>query len=89
MQLICCPRVFVQGMLCTISSAFEHLDRTERSSTSIHLIGPPGLAHFLNTALQVSMTYICVPLVVHELAGGPVHEQVSCKSGEPVRRCKW
>ena len=52
------------GMLCTISAAREvgH----EAADLPIHIFGPPGLASFLEAAMELSDTYLLVPVVVHE-----------------------
>ena len=34
----------------------------------LHIYGPPGLAEFVRSALTLSHTGLCLPVVVHELA---------------------
>lgn len=52
------------GMLCTISAAREvgH----EAADVPVHLYGPPGIADFLAAAMQLSDTYMLVPVLIHE-----------------------
>ena len=70
----------LQGMLCTISSACESLSKWEKHQSAVHVVGPLGLAKFLETALRISKTFISVPVVVHELVEEAVPEEVSRRS---------
>ena len=51
-------------MMCTISAAREA--GNEAADVPIHLYGPPGLASFLEAAMELSDTYLLVPVIVHE-----------------------
>ena len=57
-------------MLCNISAAREM--GHENADVPLHLYGPPGVARFLAAAMELSDTYLLCPVIIHELALGPV-----------------
>ena len=60
-------------MLCTISAAREVGHET--ADVPVHLYGPPGIADFLAAAMELSDTYMLVPLIIHEFVAVAVPSQ--------------
>ncbi|KAK9810629.1 hypothetical protein WJX73_005904 [Symbiochloris irregularis] len=61
------------GMLCTTSSAREiGLDSTD---LPLHVYGPPGLGVFLRHMLQLSDTFLSMPIIVNEFVQHAVPEE--------------
>jgi ribonuclease BN (tRNA processing enzyme) len=55
----------------------------ENLSVPINVYGPVGLSAFLCAMLTASDTFLVVPVIVYELAPGPVHEddmEITCLS---------
>ncbi|KAK9829871.1 hypothetical protein WJX72_008356 [[Myrmecia] bisecta] len=61
------------GMLCSLSSA--RVKGQEIADMPLHLYGPPGLAEYIRAMLQVSDTYLEMPVLVHELMPHAVRER--------------
>lgn len=74
-------------MMCTISAAREA--GNEAADVPIHLYGPPGLASFLEAAMELSDTYLLVPVIVHEFVqhsvpGRDAEHQVGPRTLNPL-----
>eukprot|EP00873_Tetraselmis_striata_P034973 jgi/Tetstr1/455237/TSEL_042084.t1 len=60
----------LQGLLCTISSANQTGDRPAGQRGLLQLVGPPGLAAYVDCVMSTSKTFIAMPVDIYEMAPG-------------------
>ena len=64
------------GLVCTISGSRSGTTGTvpieAEARLPVRVYGPRGIVDYLRTMLDVSNTFICMPLLVYELVDGPV-----------------
>lgn len=67
------------GIVCTISGTrsggMSTVPLESDGRTPLRIYAPPGVAEYLHTTLDVSNTYVCIPVVVYELVDGPVSRE--------------
>mmetsp|Transcript_29367 Transcript_29367/g.82817 ORF Transcript_29367/g.82817 Transcript_29367/m.82817 type:complete len:336 (-) Transcript_29367:117-1124(-) len=57
------------------------MDKKVKKLSPVSIIGPPGLAEFVDTAMHVSKTWISMKIVVYELVQCPVSQEEIRASG--------
>ncbi|GMH33297.1 hypothetical protein BSKO_01131 [Bryopsis sp. KO-2023] len=63
----------IPGMICTIGCSRERGHSV--ADIPLHIYGPPGLAEFIESFLDVSQTYVEIPIIVHEFTMNPVPDK--------------
>ena len=72
------------GLLCALGAAREH--GHEIANVPLQIYGPVGLAAFVQIFMEVTDTYVEIPVVVHELTFKPVADKERVQ--QLSRRCK-
>lgn len=63
------------GLICTIStsrSGSSSIPAEAEGRSPLRIYAPPGIAEYVHTTLDISNTYVSIPVVIYEFAEGPV-----------------
>ena len=57
------------GMLCTIATSRDQM--AAHTDQPVHVYGPPGTGKFLASLLDLSETFLRMPVIIHEFSSKP------------------
>jgi len=67
------------GLICTVSATrsggTSSIPTESEARTPLRIYAPPGVLEYVHTTLDVSNTYVSIPVIVYELVDGPVTEE--------------
>ena len=61
-------------MLCTIAISREQM--AAYTDQPVHVYGPPGTGEFLASLLDLSDTFLKIPVIVHEFSSKPLSQRL-------------